>query len=374
MKNSKGFTLIELMVGMVILAAAIAGALSFFIFQSQRGHESFRDKSTDEMVFSALALLTRDVHSSGFGCVTQRPKLASLIRRVANYPDELYVSYSEYLDMQYHDRDTGLSYLRSNSIFCEGVVDVTYQGYVKLTDITNLRLFAIPKRNSATLNTNVGAILTTPTATVKDPLPEPIPCDVNVKGSTAVDNITILGTQDWTFPITAPTGWTLSVGDTAIPAVSYKVRYYRSDGTLYTGTPPSDLYENTTGTIFGSLWRNRGPEANPYGVPLIGWSPKGGNPFINVKNFTIRRQYADGGWDVANSSKGEIEEGFVPGGASFKDAKNVRVMEISLTYQTNVSKETVQSGSSSSKPKAAWSQPMTRVIRISPRHMALLGS
>ncbi len=37
--DSRGFTLVELMVGMLILAAAIAGALSFFIFQSQRGHE-----------------------------------------------------------------------------------------------------------------------------------------------------------------------------------------------------------------------------------------------------------------------------------------------------------------------------------------------
>lgn len=373
MRDSRGFTLMELMVGMLILSAAIAGALSFFIFQSQRGHESFRDKNTDEMVFSALALISRDVHAAGFGSVVAYPKLALLIKRTTGYPDELYTSFSDYVDTQYYERNPDLAAitraLRANSIFCSdgncAASGVQYQGYLKLTDTSNLRLYSIPQRN-ASLNSAVGAILgDTDSVSTSDAAA----CDVNVKTTTAVSPVSgVTGTQDWTFPVVGATTAGFTSTTIVVPAVSYKVRYYKSDGSLYTGTPPSDLYESSTGTIFGSLWRNRGPDNNAFGIPLLGWCPNGGNPFINVKNFKIRRQYADGGWDQVDPSKpGEVA-------AVSPSPKNVRLLEITVTYQTNISKETTQLTGSSDRPRAVWSQPVTRVIRVSPRHLALLNS
>jgi prepilin-type N-terminal cleavage/methylation domain-containing protein len=383
--DSKGFTLVELMVGMVILAAAIAGALSFFIFQSQRGHESFREKNTDEGVFSALAVMSRDIHAAGLGVVSEHPKLALLVQHSTAtsppppdaLPDELYLSYNEYMDIQLYERDQTLLYLRAASIWCEGQScrDVAagpgYQGFVTLTDPNNLRLTAIPQRSSTSLNTNVGAILVDVTSTSSDAEAR----DVNVKASSAVNwdaktpTPGPIGTQDWTFPIVA-SGTPLAAIMVAAPAISYKIRYYYSDGTLYTGATQPSSYDPARGVIFGSLWRNRGQEGTvtntggPYGVPILGWSPQGGNPFINIRNFQVRRQYKDGYWDVAKTT-GETTE-VAP------DAKNVRMLEITLTYQTNLAKDAVQAGSN--KPKAVWSQEVTRVIRVSPRHLALLGS
>jgi prepilin-type N-terminal cleavage/methylation domain-containing protein len=366
MRNSKGFTLVELMVGMLILAAAIAGALSFFIFQSQRGHESFRDKNTDEAVFSALAVMSRDVHAAGLGVVSDYPKLALLVKRTANLPDALYLSYDEYMDIQYYERDATLTFLRGASIWCaKGAcrdVQTTgsgYQGYVTLTDTANLRLYAIPQRASTSLNSNVGAIL----VDVNSSVPDAEARDVNVKLSSAVNRTDPIGTQDWTFPIVAE-GTALASTMVAVPAVSYKIKYYSADGTLYTGssTPPS--YTAAGGVMFGSLWRNRGPDGNAYNVPILGWSPQGGNPFINIRDFQVRRQYKDGGWDVVRNA-GETPE-------ISPNPRNVRMLEIALTYQTNISKSTVQTGTD--KPMAVWSQPVTRVMRVSPRHLALLGA
>lgn len=372
MRNSKGFTLVELMVGMLILAAAIAGALSFFIFQSQRGHESFRDKNTDEAVFSALTVMSRDIHAAGLGVVSDYPKLALLVRRTPNLPDALYLSYNEYMDIQYYERDANLTFLRGASIWCSkgSCRDVQttgsgYQGYVTLADTSNLRLYAIPKRISTSLNSNVGAILVDVNTTAADAEAR----DVNVKLSTATPRANPLGTEDWTFPIVAE-GTALASTMLAVPAVSYKVRYYNADGSPFTGDltaldSSSGLsYSSGVGTIFGSLWRNRGPDGNAYSVPILGWSPQGGNPFINIRNFQVRRQYRDGGWDVVKNAGETVEVAPNP--------RNVRMLEIALTYQTNLSKTTVQTGTD--KPKAVWSQPVTRIMRVSPRHLALLGA
>jgi prepilin-type N-terminal cleavage/methylation domain-containing protein len=368
MRNSKGFTLVELMVGMLILAAAIAGALSFFIFQSQRGHESFRDKNTDEAVFSALTVMSRDIHAAGLGVVSDYPKLALLVRRTPNLPDALYLSYNEYMDIQYYERDANLTFLRGASIWCAKgscrdvqTTGTGYQGYVTLADTSNLRLYAIPKRISTSLNSNVGAIL----VDVNTAAAEAEARDVNVKLSTATPRLNPLGTEDWTFPIVAE-GTPLASTMLAVPAISYKIKYYYADGTLYTGssTPPS--YTAANGVMFGSLWRNRGPDGNAYSVPILGWSPQGGNPFINVRDFQVRRQYKDGGWDVVrNAAAGETQE-------ISPNPRNVRMLEIALTYQTNISKSTVQTGTD--RPKAVWSQPVTRVMRVSPRHLALIGA
>jgi prepilin-type N-terminal cleavage/methylation domain-containing protein len=334
MRNQKGFTLMELMIGMLILGMAIAGALSLFIFQSKRGHESFRDKTTDERVFAALALISRDIQQAGFGVSAEHAKLALHVKKTSGAPDALYVSYSDYLGLQYLERASELKFLRMNSIWCERCLDAPYQGYVKLVDPSRLVLQGIPQRTSNTLNTSVGAVLadTTPTSSTSPP----VPVEVDVKATTAVANTSALGTQDWTFPFVAST---LAANTVVVPAVSY--RMVRVDRT-------EPFYGSSKTITYYSLWRNRGKDANPYGEPLLGWYPTTdiGDKFLNLTDFKVRRQYSDGNWDTAGADPG-----------------NLRLVEISLSYQVNKG-----SGSATS-----WGPIVKRTLRISPRNLTFVG-
>jgi prepilin-type N-terminal cleavage/methylation domain-containing protein len=67
MNNSKGFTLVEMMVAAGILAIALAGAMSFFMYQSRNGADSGKLKAARENVSLALMLLQRDIMYSGTG-------------------------------------------------------------------------------------------------------------------------------------------------------------------------------------------------------------------------------------------------------------------------------------------------------------------
>ena len=67
MNNSKGFTLLEMMVAAGLLAIALAGAMSFFIYQSQSGADSGKLKSARENLSLSLMLLQRDIMLAGYG-------------------------------------------------------------------------------------------------------------------------------------------------------------------------------------------------------------------------------------------------------------------------------------------------------------------
>jgi|WetSurSiteA1Bulk_404760.scaffolds.fasta_scaffold43610_1 prepilin-type N-terminal cleavage/methylation domain-containing protein len=67
MNNSKGFTLLEMMVAAGLLAIALAGAMSFFIYQSQSGADSGKLKAARENLTLALTLLQRDMMQAGYG-------------------------------------------------------------------------------------------------------------------------------------------------------------------------------------------------------------------------------------------------------------------------------------------------------------------
>ena len=66
MNNSKGFTLLEMMVAAGLLAIALAGAMSFFIYQSQSGADSGKLKAARENISLALTLLQRDIMLAGY--------------------------------------------------------------------------------------------------------------------------------------------------------------------------------------------------------------------------------------------------------------------------------------------------------------------
>jgi prepilin-type N-terminal cleavage/methylation domain-containing protein len=83
MNNSKGFTLVEMMIAAGLLAVALAGAMSFFIYQSQSGTDSGKLKAARENISLALMLLQRDIMLAGTGVYgvnsIANPKALSLV-------------------------------------------------------------------------------------------------------------------------------------------------------------------------------------------------------------------------------------------------------------------------------------------------------
>jgi prepilin-type N-terminal cleavage/methylation domain-containing protein len=124
MNNSKGFTLVELMVAAGILTLALAGAMSFFIYQSHKGADAGRIKGARENLTLALMLIQRDLMAAGYGVMggtsggTTDPKALALViktnygvdkvtgnqyngKDTASTPDKLHVGYGTFLDMNF---------------------------------------------------------------------------------------------------------------------------------------------------------------------------------------------------------------------------------------------------------------------------------
>jgi prepilin-type N-terminal cleavage/methylation domain-containing protein len=136
MNNSKGFTLVEMMVAAGILTLALAGAMSFFIYQSHKGADAGRIKAARENLTLALMLIQRDIMAAGYGVVggttvgTTNPKMFAVVIK-ANYgidnvtsnqynskdttstPDKLHVGYGTFLDMNFDVNGTN----DTNSLF-----------------------------------------------------------------------------------------------------------------------------------------------------------------------------------------------------------------------------------------------------------------
>jgi prepilin-type N-terminal cleavage/methylation domain-containing protein len=124
MNNSKGFTLVEMMVAAGILTLALAGAMSFFIYQSHKGADASKIRAARENLTLALTLIQRDIMAAGYGVMgatagsAQDPKMLMLVTK-ANYgvdnvtsnqytgtsttsrPDKLHVGYGTFLDMNF---------------------------------------------------------------------------------------------------------------------------------------------------------------------------------------------------------------------------------------------------------------------------------
>ncbi len=123
MSNSKGFTLVEMMVAAGILAIALAGALSFFIYQSTKGADATRLRVARENLSLALMLIERDIMAAGYGVAgattsSSSTKTLSLYingnygvddvtsntynsKDTTSTPDKLYVGYGTFLDMNF---------------------------------------------------------------------------------------------------------------------------------------------------------------------------------------------------------------------------------------------------------------------------------
>ncbi|MBI5572902.1 MAG: prepilin-type N-terminal cleavage/methylation domain-containing protein [Desulfomonile tiedjei] len=308
MKRLQGFTLIECMVSLAILAFAIVGALSFFIFQSRSGFVTFKHKAAEDTVFFTQTIIARDIAMAGNG-VSTHPELAVFVKETAGAPDELYLNYSGHLTLNNPDviaNPVIKSAIQRNSVFAETRTDPGYQGWLALATSGEFMLEAFPQISNsgtpvASMNSAIGAIITASGAVM----------DVNVKGTSAVPG-PLEGTQNWRFPLVGA----VATGTLVSPAVSYKWRQVDVGG----------------GEMLGSLWRNRGDDNSPYDVPILG-----GDPYLDVTNFQVRCQFADGTWQTTNTSP-----------------TNLRQVEVTISYRTR-------------GRTAYWGPVLTRTFAASPR-------
>ncbi len=316
MNRQKGFTLVETMVGLVILAIAITGSLSFFIFQSRSGFVSSRLKTTDEELFFTRTLITRDVCQAGFGVATHPELAVYVVDGGTSAPDQLYLNYTGHLTMEEGSQVKSASLmdaLKRNSVYYES--GSNFQGFLRVqtAGAASLTLSAIPKIAATTKFSDIAAFITNAAGVVGA-------VDVNVNLSTGTDG-PIEGTQNWIFPLASSITGSSSTPTYAAPGVSYK---------LVKASVPG-----TGGETIGGLWRNRGAETSPYGAPLFG-----GTPYLDVTDFRVRCQFSNGSWAMTNTS-----------------AATLRLVEMTISYRTR--------GRSN-----IWNAVQTQVFTASPRTLA----
>jgi prepilin-type N-terminal cleavage/methylation domain-containing protein len=323
-ENPRGFSLVEALVGLVILSMALAGALSFFIFGSQRATESFRRKGAEETLASVTSLITQDVQAAGFGLFagggSSYPQLALFVvnsSATGTTPAELYVNYSGYLSFDSSPQGPpaddlpptcSTQYRSINSVFTRpfrpfscGPLTLYYQGVVTLPTATGFTLYAVP---TALSTSDIGAVITSGGI---------------VSDATSVSSPgPLTATSNWTisFPSMGRTSGggaaAIAAGATAAPAISYK-----------------DV--QGSGTSTGKLLRN--------GVPIMG-----GDAYVDVNNFQVRCQFADGSWQTTNTSPSSL-----------------RMVEITISYRMNRGKG----------DQFLWSPTYTRTLRVAPRTVVL---
>ena len=179
MNNSKGFTLLEMMVAAGLLAIALAGAMSFFIYQSQSGADSGKLRAARENLSLSLMLLQRDIMLAGYGVTgdkalsmvlmtnygvdivtgdalvsndnTTQWNVADLPHVVTNdpflpttsnfRPDKVHVGYGNFLDMSFdingtNDTNTVFKYSASRDIGAAGVNTFAYDKFPLGMDVS----------------------------------------------------------------------------------------------------------------------------------------------------------------------------------------------------------------------------------------------
>ncbi|MFC1833152.1 PilW family protein [Thermodesulfobacteriota bacterium] len=110
MKNAKGFTILELMVSMVVFSMVLVMTISFYMFYGKKSAGSSVKKNAHEAATAALMSVRRDLMQAGLGLSRDGNfvRLALFVKdggiftsggSTRKAPDELYISYSDFLDM-----------------------------------------------------------------------------------------------------------------------------------------------------------------------------------------------------------------------------------------------------------------------------------
>ena len=264
MNKRKGFTILELLVTMAVFAVVAAAAVALFQFQAKSSAGSNVRKLGSEAVTLALMTIQRDIERAGLGLMQQLPLSMAVKDGASGAPDQLFLSYSDHVNMVLA-RDKTYSFFDASSS----------PGMQKLW-------WSLSGSNSILLQ-NVGAWIGTdgmapPIGGVIRQVVAPAP---GTPDAVELSNFNV--TQDavvqrpknqCTVTLTLPSAFSGNVA----PAVSYRLITSKTDQSAY----PSDRQPQ-----LGTLMRNGIPVTGA-GVPLVGAREGEKQPVVKVTDFQVR--------------------------------------------------------------------------------------
>ncbi|MBI4963377.1 MAG: prepilin-type N-terminal cleavage/methylation domain-containing protein [Desulfomonile tiedjei] len=267
MNKRNGFTILELLVTMAVFAIVAAAAIALFQFQTKASAGSNKRKFAGEAVTLALMTIQRDIERAGMGLMKQQPLALMVNDGGTDRPDELYLSYSEHVNMGLA-RDKTYSFFDLGSAAGQGKLWFTMAGG------TSLAL------------ADVGAWVGT------DGASPPIGGVIRRQGTNKPDTITLKsfkpetqsGTQKSKNQRTVTLEFPAGVGGNVAPAVSYR---------LIASAADRDAFPIGSKPQLGTLMRNGLPNSGA-GLPLIGgWEGQQPSP-VKVTDFQVRCGFARG--------------------------------------------------------------------------------
>lgn len=281
--KTKGFTLVEMMVSMLIFSLLLSGVLAFFSYQSRYATESRAAKIVKESVNSAMKVVANDLLHAGAGISDpfsptggEFPEL-SLFIDVVDGSQELYVNWSGFLD---YDAIPSLG-IPANSVFQSF-------GYMDLwTAASTFDMRFVP--DSVRPSRDIGGLIVNSHETVSGEM-----CNIKAWEKEG-------GTQTLTFSIIdKESGSSKEIEGLVSPAIVYK------------------WVKNSKSGSGGELFRNA--------IPLLG-GVVAGNKF-QVTGFHVQCKFSDTGKSMEWSPKDGTLAGY--------QIKNLKLVRVTIDYTWKV--------------------------------------
>lgn len=216
------------MVASGILMLALAGAMSFFIYQSHKGTDATKIKSARDNLTLALVMIQRDIMAAGYGVMagpaggSKDPKTFAVVTKTdygvdqvtgdqysstdtTSRPDKLHVGYGTFLDMNFDVNGTN----DSNTVFKNlAIKDLGSSG------TTTFHYDLFPVEMAVTTDTKpVGGFICGACPTSAS-LPDAADVDWKNTGSRPA------GTKDWTVKLTSGSS---NLSGNVVPSIVYRI-------------------------------------------------------------------------------------------------------------------------------------------------------
>jgi prepilin-type N-terminal cleavage/methylation domain-containing protein len=345
MNNSKGFTMIEMMVGAAVLLVVLLIATSFFLFQSRYGGQLVKDTGARETVSLALMMIKRDIMHAGEG-LAETPELSLWLDDVDTtnpsnlFYRKLYVSYGGYL----------------TAIAASDIPNADYT-----TSTNEYSIYGTQKKKNGPIFGGLGSSVDQ--FNIKDTL------QYDIWGILTYD----FGTKSRaTPPAKRFTAFTTTTDSSVTPPRTTTMFTVPGTSEAFTPVICYELVTKNTVSPFPALEDPNYPELRRNGIVIAG-GPKD-------KNFRLSDSASDFGFRIrCQFITPTGTETWVPatGGTAFpqgQDYANLKLVEVQLRYRTKKLHDVyVESPpySGTWKREEIWTQETVKTINVSPRNLVL---
>ena len=388
--NSKGFTVVELMVTLIMILLIHSIVIGFYLFQSRKGGQAAKETSSRHGLALALMQLQRDVVQMGYGLSLYPQMACYLATQNPSYPssskpyyDTIYVSYGQFLKSGIPTTGTNSPYTMWPSL-----VYSFYATPMNFAANISGGQFSIPAPTQAEALANainVGAIifLNNPTSPTTPSPGLQLLYPINPSGAPSPPGTVpspVPTGQTMSHP---PSGWVTTFTLKGTPpnysGPSPSGNYYFTPAVVYSFQPPQ--INPTTGllSVPGQILRN--------GLPFLGGSAQAQSTsatttsqesFFSIYDFQVRGLFIPpaGGTQPSGTNSSQMWAPAIPPNvkaagygqfSSLITTSNLRYVEIRIAY-------TIIQGEYSNTAAQTQAQALktvTRLIRVNPRSVVL---